>query len=1138
MEKNSLFRQYCHKKTHIKQLFRIMKITFILFFLSIGTLFADNMYSQKAKVTINERNVMLETVLNEIEKQTDYLFIYSKQYVDVNRRVSLKFRNKPVKEILADVFEGTDIAYMLEGAHIILSKKDTDSHAPAPSPAQAQIRITGVVTDESGEPLPGATIEVKGASRGTVTGADGAYNIQVPDQSSVLVYSYIGYISEELAVGNRTFINVTLKEDVFFMDEVVVVGYGTQSRRKTVSSISTIAPEKVENLPSSSIVNNLGGRTPGIIVTSSGGGPTKKSSISIRGGEQPLVVIDGFVSEWFDFENLNPQDIENISILKDASAVAIYGARAGNGILLITTKKGDNQDLTINYDYSYSLSQPTVMPKKLGSFERLSYMNQAYINDGLTPQYSSEVLEKYRTGSDPYNYPNTDWQELALKDFAPEQRHNLSINGGNKKNNYYASMSYFDQGTIFAYDTNWYKAYTFRLNVTNSFDKIGLKTTVGINGIMNESRMPWSQYADGYYGYWGHIQNRAPWELAYTDRGLYAGGGDHPLVELDPRSGYRIPVKTAVNGMFIAEWNVPKADGLRLKASGDYRFENYRFKGWRETAPQATGLGTTELKQQSPPVLQEENNNMTGYTMNYLAYYDRNLFDDFTLSATAGYEYNYSKKYTMSASRENYQINFDQWIAGPSENMKNSGKEEEWGRASFLGRLKVDYKNKYLLEGSLRYDGSDWFPEGKRWGTFFSFSGGWTVSEESFMEPLRTNNIINTLKLRGSYGVVGLDGASANLDRFAYIPGYSMNNQGYVVNGNYVPVFHEGNLISSDITWYTQNSSNIGFDFTSLNEKLYGGFDYYYMRTVGYLASLSGSIYTDPLGTNLPKIKSDGSFRRSGFDFSLGYKNNIGELYYDAGVNFTYFDQLWENNPDEDIATLKNPYKRTTHKKGYLRIGYLNDGFYRDREDIATSPRLLGSSNLSPGDIKYKDLNGDGFIDGDDRTYIGKNSFPRGNYGINLDLKYRGWFMYCLFQGATARDYYMGDQLRSQWGVLYPFQEDFWTPGNRNAVYPRITSNPDFNGRNNYQDSDFWIVNTGYFRLKSLQLGYDFKPVILKNVKWISTAKLTLSGTNLLTFSKAMDYYFDPEAGGDAGNYNNYDYPTQRVYSITTSIGF
>jgi TonB-linked SusC/RagA family outer membrane protein len=1122
-----------------------MRITIALFFIGIHCLFADNAYSQKAKVTINKRDVLLETVLNEIENQTDYLFIYSKSNVDVNRKVSLKSKNKPVKEILDDIFEGTDISYVLEGTHVILSKKSVTIL----SPMQSRIQITGTVHDESGEPLPGATITVKGSATGTISGADGTYNIHVPDQNSVLVYSYIGYAVEEQTVGSRTSINVILKEDILSMDEVVVVGYGTQSRRKTISAISTVATEKIETLPSSSIINNLGGRTPGIIVTSSGGGPTpgKKSAISIRGGDQPLVVIDGFVSEWFDFENINPRDIENISILKDASAAAIYGARAGNGILMVTTKKGENKELTINYDYSYSLSQPSVLPKKLGSFERLSYMNQAYVNDGLTPQYSDEVLEKYRTGSDPYNYPNTDWQSLALKDFAPEQKHSLSINGGNVKNNYYASMSYFDQGSIFAFNTNWYKAYTFRLNVTNSFDKIGLKTTVGINGIMNESRMPWSQYADGYYGYWGHIQNRAPWELAYTDMGLYAGGGDHPLVELDPRSGYRIPTNTAINGMFIAEWNVPNVTGLRLKASGDYRFDNNRYKRWRETAPQATGLGTTELRQQSSPRLEEGNDNMTGYTMNYLAYYDRDFFEDFTLSAMAGYEYSYRKRYSMSASRENYQINFDQWIAGPSENMKNDGREEEWGRTGLFGRLKIDYKNKYLLEGSLRYDGSDWFPDGKRWGTFYSFSGGWTISEESFMESLRTKNIINSLKIRASYGIVGLDGATTEtysnddwrkLKRFAYVPGYSMNNQGYVVNGSYVPVFHEGELVSPDITWYTQKSSNIGFDFTSLNNRLYGGFDYFFMKTTSYLASPSGSIYSDPLGTNLPKIKSDGSFRRSGFDFNLGYKNNIGEFYYDVGVNFTHFDQLWENNPNEDVATLKNPYKRSTHKKGYLRIGYLNDGFYQNYEDIANSPRLLGSSNISPGDIKYKDLNGDGFIDGNDQTYIGKNPFPRGNYGINLDLKYKGWFMYCLFQGATARDYYMGDQLRSQWGVLYPFQDDFWTPDNRNAMYPRMMSNPDFNGRNNYQDSDFWIVNTGYFRLKSLQLGYDFKNKFLKDVKWISTTRLTLSGTNLLTFSKARDYYFDPEAGGDAGNYNNYDYPVQRVYSVTASIGF
>lgn len=1135
MEKSSLLRFYCLEKAKFKHLLRIMRVSLFLLFLCLHNIFADNVHSQGLKMAIDKNDVVLESVLNEIENRTDFLFIYSRASVNVGQKISVKTEGNSIKELLDKVFERTGITYKVVGTHIILSSKE---EAEVAGVQQAKIRITGKVKDEANEPVPGASVQVKGATTGTITDGNGAYSIAVPDKNAILVYSFLGYAEVEKSVGNHTVIDVTLKEDSRLIDEVIVVGYGSTSKRKMVSSISSIPMEDIEALPASSIVENLGGRTPGIIVSGNGGGPNNYSSISIRGGKTPIVVIDGVVSDYANFQNINPSDIENLRVLKDASAAAIYGSRAGNGILLVTTKRGAQKPLSIQYDFTYSMSQPTVLPKKNNSFERASYINEGYKNDNLAAVYSPEILEKYRTGSDPYNYPDVDWQALCLDNFAPESRHNLSLNGGDQRNNYYASLSYYDQGSLYVFDTNEMKRYNIRLNMTNTFEKIGLKTTTGLSGNFYDYNAPWADY----YLIWGHIQNKGPWDLAYNDKGGYYSVSDHPLVEMDPRSGYNKQSRKNMSGMFKAEWSVPSVSGLKLTSLSNYEYNAYKRKAWRDLAPQY-GLGTTVPAVKNPPRLEEEFLQGNSFTQQFLVDYERKI-NDFTVSALIGYEFTKSANSNLKATRENYQLNVDQIIAGPTANMTNDGREYEYGRAGYVGRLKLDYKAKYLLDASFRRDGSDWFPKNKRWGTFYAFSGGWVVSDEKFMKELKNRNILNVLKLRGSYGVVGLDGSLTEglddndpfkLKRFSYVPGYNLDERAYVMNNAYVQGFHEGELVSSDITWYTTSSLDLGFDFESLGNRLSGGFDYFYTRTTGYLTSPSNVGYTDPLGIALPRIKSDGAERKQGFEVYMGYKDQIGDFSYGVNVNFTYYNKLWENNPTENEDKLKNPRKRNTHVFPYNREGYKAIGYYTSEEDIANSPRPLNSVNLRPGDIKYQDIDGNGIIDDADKVRIGYSGEPQSTYGINVDLGYKGAFLSALFQGSGKRHFYQGDGLQARNDIIYPFQTDYWTPENTNSKYPRLASSPSFNGNNNYLESDFWLIDASYFRLKSLQVGYDFKYKLLKNVNFLSTAKITLSGTNLFTISNAMDYFYDPESGGQG---NNYNYPYQRVYSVTLNLGF
>lgn len=1112
------------------KLLLIMKLVWIL--ILVGMVGANaKTFSQNVRLDLKSENASLKAVLSQIEEKTNYYFFYKSEDIETLTNITIDAKQKLLSELLEDILKNKGFKYEVHDHYILIQKANENNTLT--DLMQQQKTVTGRVTDSSGTPLPGVSVVVKGTTKGVITDNDGNYSIGNLSDKSNLEFSFIGMQPQSILVGSKTTINVSLAEATVGLDEVVAIGYGTTSKRKTVSAISTIQSDKLQNIPVPTIGDRLAGRTSGLIVTSSGGGPGKLPTVSVRGGGTPLVVIDGIVASMTDLQNLNANDIESFSILKDAEAAAIYGARAGNGIVMVTTKRGEQGKMNIRYEYSHNLAQPTILPKKLGSYDRVLIANEARKNDGQAPAYTDAVVQKYKDQSDPYNYPNTDWQKVCLNTFAPTSRHNLTIDGGNDKTKYFASIGSYDQGTLYVFNTNWMKRYNYRLSITNKFDKIGLTANANIFGVLQKVRYPISQYATGgYWQTWGHIQNSSPMEIAYTDLGLYSGKGDHPLVEIDPNSGYDLTETRNLNGILDLAWDVPWVKGLKIKAINHYRLDNQFRKTWNATANQY-GLGSTTPITHNAPQLFAHSENGYSYTNQFYGEYNRTFAKDHTIAATFGYEQSYSNNQYVEARRINYQILFDEFIAGPTLNSSNGGGTSESGRAGFIGRLRYDYKGKYYAEGSIRRDGSDWFPKDKRWGTFWSGSAGWVISEETFMKDLNDQNILNFLKLRGSWGVVGLDGSDAGISRFQYIPGYNITERGYLINNSFVQGFTEGPLVSPDLTWYSQSSRNIGFEFSTLKSKLSGSFDYFYLKTTGYLASLSGSMYTDPLGISLPTRKTNGEFRRAGFEISASYKGNVGKLNYEISGNMTRFDQLWANKPDEDQATLKNPYTRQTQQTGYYGIGYLSDGFYSSADDILNSPKYVSATNLVPGDIKYKDINGDGRIDSQDQTRIGKNSFPRMNYGIGIDLRYGAWFLNTLIQGSGNRDIYPGDVIRNN--QVYTFQTDYWTPSNTNAKYPRLMSSPSYNGSNNTLTSDFWLTNGRYIRLKSMQLGYDFKAGLLKKLPFVSELSCIFSGSNLITLSPALRRYkMDPEVGDT----NNYDYPAERVYSLTVRVGF
>ncbi|MDR2681017.1 MAG: SusC/RagA family TonB-linked outer membrane protein, partial [Tannerella sp.] len=505
---------------------------------------------------------------------------------------------------------------------------------------QSKTQISGTVVDQTGEPLPGVNIKEQGTLNGTGTDADGKFTLTV-GRNAVLQISYVGFVTQNVTVGSQTEFQITLIEDTQLLDEVVVTGYGTTSRRNLTTSISTVDASKIKNVPVANITDALAGRASGLIVTRSGGGINKKSTISIRGGGTPIVVIDGFVMPWQDFENLNPDDIESMSLLKDASSTAVYGARAGDGVIVVKTK-GGLKGLRVDYSFNHNWSEPTYLERKLDSYEKATYENFVRELYGVDPIWTAEELEKYRTGSDPYNYPNTDWQKVTLRAFAPEKKHALAVRGGSDFNKYYVSFQTYDQQSIYKENSNWLKRHNLTMNETSEFKDIGLTLNFGLNGYIYDMRSPLTQYnTSGYSATWGHIQNQKPYQLAYNPMGQIYAIYDHPVAEISMESGYNKTTYKMIDGLFNADWNVYGVEGLKVRAGGNYRIGVSNSKLWQKTAPQYDLEGNPGPSY--PVSLTYTNYDYKEYTLQFFGDYKRSFLDEtHNVSATFGFESNYS----------------------------------------------------------------------------------------------------------------------------------------------------------------------------------------------------------------------------------------------------------------------------------------------------------------------------------------------------------------------------------------------------------------------------------------------------------------------------------------------------------------
>lgn len=1003
---------------------------------------------------------------------------------------------------------------------------------------QQNSECKGVVKDVTGETVIGASVLVKGTTNGTITDFDGAFVLQNVKKGDVIQISFVGYVSQEIVWKGQP-INITLKEDTQALEEVVVVGYGSTTKRDMIASVSTVKAEQISNIPVTNMAQGLAGRSPGLIVQAHGGGVNSTPNISIRGGGEPLYVIDGVIRNKTDFANLSPDDIEAMSILKDASATAVYGARATDGIIQVTTKRGKEGKASIEYDFNASFAQPSIWPDKLPSYDRAFYANIGATNDGREPLFSDEAIQAMRDGSDPLNYNNTDWRKLVLNNWAPQMKHTIRVTGGTENNQYYMSLGRIDQNSLYKSGNHWLKRTNFRLANSAFIEKLGLHINASLDGYVSITQHPFTSTSSGYYNVFSHINDKSPLLPGYNKFGLPYNVTDNPVAETAKDAGYTRSKSNVINGKGEVVWDCLWVEGLKVRAASNYRYYSNVDKNWRKDSGQYDW--DSEIPQYAnKPYLEHKSG--TGYSFTNQIFVDYSgKFGDHSISALAGFEQYYEKTEGYNLKRENYMFPIDQIVVGDANSQTNDGWEGEMGRAAWIGQVKYNYKNKYYVEGSMRYDGSDKFAPGKRWGAFFSGSLGWVVTEEKFMQTLVEKDILNSLKLRASYGETGQD---SNVGRFEYMTSYKYNPYAYVQDGQYMPGFTEGPMPSPDLTWYTTKQFDLGFDFSSLKNRLYGSFDYFYYTTKGYLTAPKGQSYINQaLGISLPKIKSRSESRRAGFELQLGWRDQIGSFKYDVSTNFTYFDSLWALNEDEGESSRMNPYQRGQQNKGYYDLLLHNLGYYGSAQDVYNyvgDVNALNSGYLTAGDIRYEDTNGDGQITNADKRRLGKSGNPRGQYGINLNFSYKGFYLSTLFQGSTRFDIYIPGSLGMQTGqsgqlpIAFDHQTDFWTPDNRDAQYPRLMANTGLNANNNYQYSDYWLMDGSYFRMKDFQFGYDFKYKLLKNVSWLTKAKVGLAGQNIFTISKSTKYGIDPEAA-DA---QNYGYPVERNIAISVNLGF
>ncbi|MEO2073545.1 MAG: TonB-dependent receptor [Zunongwangia sp.] len=978
-----------------------------------------------------------------------------------------------------------------------------------------EIEIKGTVSDESGA-LPGASVIIKGTNNGTTTDFEGQFSLRVdPNLQNVLVVSFVGYRTKEVAISaDQQNYEILLESDLNQLDDVVVVGYGTEKRANLTGAVSTIDEKAIEGKPVTNSYQALQGESSGLIIQNTTSKPGSIPQINIRGistinGNTPLIVVDGVISS---LNNINPSNIESISVLKDAASAAIYGSRAANGVILVTTKNGKKGKPRFTYQTMFGIQEPTNFPKFASSWEYATLRNEALINSGMAPAFTPEQILNFKE-----NGPDVNWNREIYKDIALQNNHNLSMSGADNGLNYLVSLGYLDQESLFKGPDYGYQRYNARINLEKEINdkfKMGGRMSFARNDIKDHA----------YFEEWiieptvrmPPIYNIADENGNYT---LSSGSNSNPLAQLE-QGGVTNTQNDEFLGNFSLEYK--PIEDLVLKAVLGGNITSNKTHQFRKAIEFAYPGG---------------GNNQNSVTDSY----NRSLYLNPFITAT--YTKTFAEKHDfdllLGGSSEKYKEEYfgvtgidipgnDFGVidnAGDLQSANGSG--NEWAIQSVFGKIGYTFDDKYLLKANLRYDGSSRFAEAKRWGVFPSVSAGWILSEENFFTPLE--DVVSFAKIRASWGQLGNQDIS-DLYGYQSLVGTGRNVYsfgGVGVSGAYYSVSNQNR------TWETSTMKNLGIDLSFFKRKLDVTFEVFDNLTEDILLQLP---VPATYGLGQP-FQNAGSVRNRGWELSMNYQFETGAVNH--SFNFNISDN---RNEIEDLRGREfiNGFDvNTILREGYAINSYYAlkaDGFFNSEDEINNSATPIFSSNVKPGDIKYLDRNGDGEIDYENDRFILGNAFPRYTFGATYAMDWNGFDFSVFIQGVGKRQQWLRGEIveafhNNNEGPVFERHLDRWTPENLDASYPRLTVGAE--SVNNAAKSDFYIYDAQYLRIKNLQIGYTLPDAAVHNIGLEST-RLYLTGLNLLTFSPLNDLGVDPESVGSSGRV----YPVTRVFSIGLNINF
>ena len=1114
-------------------------LLFVFCFLVAALQAKSPVYGQAKTFTVSLKNVTLKEVISYVEKNSQYVFFFKPEVINQSTQISVSLKNATVKQLLDKVSEQANIVYEMKERQIVLKEKKVSEQ----SVSQKKRLLQGLVKDEQGNPIIGASIQLKNTGTGVITDLDGLFQIQVTDKNSVIVISYIGYVTQEISVGDRSSITVQLKEDTKSLEEVVVTAFGaTQKKETMVGSIQQVRPAELK-VPSSSLSTSFAGRMAGVIAIQRSGQPgADGADFWIRGkstfGDATgvLIVLDGVEISSSDLNALDPEVIESFSILKDATATAMYGTRGANGVMIVTTKSG--QDLLkpiINFRLETSMSQLTSVPEMVGGVDYMKLYNEALTTRGITTGlYDDTKIRATEQGLNPLVYPNVDWYNEMFNKNAFAQRFNFNIRGGKKAVTYFMSASVkHDAGNLKSLSKDYF-SYNNNINVMryDFVNNLSIKATntTKISLGLNVSLRDWKGPSAGVDGIFSMSREASPVDFpivypARNDKEIYTlwGGMSGGIYN----NGYRNPVAEYVVGYkkqfaSTVNANIRLDQDLKMVTKGLKLHVLASFKNWSKTeTTRKAGYNQFEIDQYNEAtgeytLSRVGNEQKTALNTEGAATGDRRIFIQAYLD--------YKRKFGVHDVNAMLLYNQDQLDNNKPDNLLSSLPRRKQGIAA---RLSYAYDDRYLAEVNFGYNGSENFAKNNRFGFFPSIALGYNISQEKFWEPI--SNVISHFKLRGSYGLVGNDGINERYayledivlssDKWKYTTGVNqnVNLQGPVWNRYYNP----------NLTWEVGKKLNVGFDM-QLFHQVNLNFDVFKeIRSKIYMQKVN--TLPDFIGTGETKIyENSGKMKNVGFDIALDYNKQITKdffLSFKGRLTYAHNTILERDEPPFQLYPNLSSvgYSRGQH------LVYVADGLFRDQADVDSHAEQTLGYIPQPGDIKYvdqPDANGncDGIINTNDRVYMGYPEDPEIVYGFGPSMKYKNWDFSFFFQGAARTSILMSGfhpfGKNATRGVMKFIADDYWSESNPNpnAAYPRLTRDTN---ANNTVNSSYWLRNGAFLKLKNAEIGYTFKMF-----------RAYLNGSNLLTFSPFK--HWDPEMGGGSGM----KYPTQRVFNIGIQFTF